>query len=186
MFCPILLIYRSSDKKHLINEDIERWCSEHNILFSSYTDALTKLMFNRTFRTLLYYRLNKVPSYLKSVFHQDKSFFISPSCDIEGGLFFWHPLSTYLYAKHIGKNCTIRQLTTFGNLGKKDPSARPIIGDNVDIGVNVTIIGNIKIGDNVTIGAGTVITKDVPDGCNVVGNPAYIIRRNGIKCHEKL
>jgi len=143
-------------------------------------------MFNSSFRTVIYYRLTNLPNWVRSLYKNDDSFFISPSCEIDGGLFFFHPLSTYVYAKRIGKNVTIRQLTTFGNLGVKDPNARPVIGSNVDIGVNVTIIGNISIGDNVTIGAGSVITKDIPDNCNVVGNPAYIVRRNGVKCKEAL
>lgn len=186
MFYPVLVCYRRAGNRELIDEDITRWCAEHGVNNIRMEDALTKLMFNKTFRTVLYWRLPALPSFIKSVYKPDKSFFISPSCEIEGGLYFWHPLSTYLYARHIGKNCTIRQLTTFGNLGKKNPQARPYIGDNVDVGVNVTIIGDVKVGNNVCIGAGAVITKDIPDNCNVVGNPAHIIRRNGCKCLIKL
>ena len=53
----------------------------------------------------------------------------------------------------------------------------PIIGDNVYLGANVCIIGDIKIGNNVIVGAGAVVVKDVPDNCIVAGNPARIIRR---------
>ena len=52
----------------------------------------------------------------------------------------------------------------------------PTIGDNVSIGANVNIIGNITIGNNVEIGAGSVVVNDIPDNCVVVGNPARIIR----------
>lgn len=51
-----------------------------------------------------------------------------------------------------------------------------MIGDNVSLGCNVTIIGGVHIGNNVTIGAGSVVVKDVPDNCVVAGNPAKIIR----------
>lgn len=73
-------------------------------------------------------------------------------------------------------------LTTIGksNPQKKDLE-RPVIGNNVTLGANVMILGDIKIGDNVTIGAGSVVTKSVPDNCIVVGNPARIIRQDGEK-----
>ena len=46
-----------------------------------------------------------------------------------------------------------------------------IIGDNVRIGSNATILP-VKIGNNVIIGAGAVVTKDIPDNSIVKGNPA--------------
>lgn len=39
-----------------------------------------------------------------------------------------------------------------------------IIGDNVRIGVNVSVMPGVKIGDSVFIGAGLVLTEDVRDG----------------------
>jgi len=51
-----------------------------------------------------------------------------------------------------------------------------IIGDGTWIGENVCIIG-AKIGKNCVIGAGAIITKDIPDYCVVVGNPARIIKK---------
>ena len=56
---------------------------------------------------------------------------------------------------------------------------RPWLGDNVDVGANVVVIGGVRIGNNVKIGAGSVVTKDVPDNCTVVGNPARIIYKDG-------
>ena len=53
---------------------------------------------------------------------------------------------------------------------------QPIIGNTVNLGANVVIIGNIHIGDNVIVGAGSVVVKDIPDNCIVAGNPARIIR----------
>lgn len=42
------------------------------------------------------------------------------------------------------------------------------------------------IGNKVTIGARSEETKDVPDNCVVAGNPAIIIKENGIPCKKKL
>ena len=51
-----------------------------------------------------------------------------------------------------------------------------IIGNNVWIGANATILPGVKIGDNVVIGAGAVVTKDVPANSVAAGNPAVVIR----------
>lgn len=78
----------------------------------------------------------------------------------------------------IGANCTLRHSTTLGNkkLADGSYSTSPRIGNNVDIGSNVVIIGPITIGDNAVVGAGSVVVKDVPAGAVVVGNPARVIR----------
>ena len=55
--------------------------------------------------------------------------------------------------------------------------AKPvIIGNDVWIGGNVTILPGVHIGDNVVIAAGAVVTKDVPSNSLVGGIPAKIIR----------
>jgi putative colanic acid biosynthesis acetyltransferase WcaB len=79
----------------------------------------------------------------------------------------------------IGENCTLRNSTTIGHKALEDGSFSkcPRIGNNVNIGANVCIIGDIKIGDNVTIGAGSVVTKNVPPDCVIVGNPARILEK---------
>ena len=78
----------------------------------------------------------------------------------------------------IGKNCLLRNSITIGSKVLEDGTITKAatIGDDVDIGSNSVIIGDIKIGDNVTIGAGSVVVKNIPDNCIVAGNPAKIIR----------
>lgn len=78
----------------------------------------------------------------------------------------------------IGSNCILRHSTTIGNKKYADGrcSASPIIGDNVEIGSNVVILGPIKVGDNAIIGAGSVVVKDIPARTVVAGNPAKVIR----------
>ncbi|SHN17932.1 serine acetyltransferase [Mucilaginibacter sp. OK098] len=79
----------------------------------------------------------------------------------------------------IGENCVLRNGTTIGHKKLADGSfsACPRIGNNVDIGANVCIIGGVTIGDNVVIGAGSVVTKDVPADCVAVGNPARVLEK---------
>ncbi|MFV0590289.1 MAG: serine O-acetyltransferase [Draconibacterium sp.] len=76
----------------------------------------------------------------------------------------------------IGENVTVRQNTTIGNA--KSGGRCPVIEDNVNIGANVVIIGDIRIGRNSIIGAGSVVIKDVPPFSIVAGNPAKFIKKN--------
>lgn len=110
------------------------------------------------------------------------------------------------YGKHIeiGKGCFIQQCCTFFGRGgitlgenvlvgpkvniitiNHDPDpenrsatyGRPVvIGDNVWIGINSTILPGVSIGCGAIIGANSVVTKDVPPMTVVAGNPARIIK----------
>ena len=75
----------------------------------------------------------------------------------------------------IGDDVTIFQGVTLGGTGKEKGKRHPTVGNNVVIGAEVIILGNITIGDNATIGAGSVVTKSVPAGVTVVGNPARVL-----------
>jgi acetyltransferase-like isoleucine patch superfamily enzyme len=49
-----------------------------------------------------------------------------------------------------------------------------VIGNNVWIGANCSIVAGVTIGDNVTIGAGCVIRQDIPSNTIVVGKSDYL------------
>lgn len=51
-----------------------------------------------------------------------------------------------------------------------------VIGDEVMIGANTTILPGITIGDGAIVAAGTLVHKDVPPGAFVGGNPMRVIR----------
>lgn len=57
-----------------------------------------------------------------------------------------------------------------------DTPARVIIGNDVWIGMNVTIMGGINVGDGSIIGSHALVTKDVPPYAIVGGVPAKIIK----------
>lgn len=54
--------------------------------------------------------------------------------------------------------------------------ASVVIGRNVWIGSNATVLPGVTIGDNAVVAAGSVVTKDVPADTVVVGTPARVIR----------
>lgn len=139
--------------------------------------VLYVLLLDKYYRSLFYYRIG-LPSLLVSWLWRGDSSFSITAKSIMGGAFCVHPSSTYLNAQYIGCNFTCRQNTTIGNKSDDKTNERPSIDDNVTLGANVVIIGNVRIGNNVTIGAGSVVVKDVPDNAIVVGNPARIIKYN--------
>ena len=58
------------------------------------------------------------------------------------------------------------------------------IGNDSLIGVRCIVLPGVSIGSQVVVGGGSVVTKDIPDNCMAVGNPARIIKtgvtvRNG-------
>lgn len=115
-----------------------------------------------------YKKLFKVPNYNCKIFGSTK---------IGGGLNCFHPFATVINAKTIGENFEFRNGLTIGNKNN-DNSLIPTIGNNVIVGANVCIIGNITVGDNVVIGAGAIVVKDIPSNSVAAGNPARVIKQN--------
>ena len=72
----------------------------------------------------------------------------------------------------IGNNCNISQGVTIGISGRGKRRGVPIIGNNVYIGVNAVIAGDITIGDNVVIAANSLVVRSVPPNVTVMGVPA--------------
>lgn len=50
-----------------------------------------------------------------------------------------------------------------------------VIGNNVFIGMQSTILKGVHIGNNVIIGANSLVNKDIPDNCVVAGNPCKLV-----------
>ncbi|MGG4491554.1 acyltransferase [Metabacillus idriensis] len=50
-----------------------------------------------------------------------------------------------------------------------------VIGDEVMIGANSTVLPGVEIGDGAIVSAGTLVHKDVPAGAFVGGNPMRVI-----------
>lgn len=57
-----------------------------------------------------------------------------------------------------------------------------MVGNNVKIGDNACLLGDIKVGHNVEIAQGSVVLQDLPDGSQVSGVPASI---NSMKDDKK-
>lgn len=189
-FVPLLILYGLTNARSLIVADVQRWATLMSWANLSTQKSLLRLLAEcPEFRNLYYYRVDRSNLAARLSMHVLKKFypgcatlFIDRTCDIGPGLFLQHAFSTIIMAD-LGENCWINQQVT---IGYRDKSSRPWIGDNVRITAGAKVIGGIKIGNNVTVGANAVVIKNVPDNCVVVGVPAYIVRRNGVKVREEL
>lgn len=84
----------------------------------------------------------------------------------------------------LGDNCLVGHNVVFATLNhgfapeerQSMLSAPIVVGRNVWIGSNSTILQGVTIGDNSIIAAGSVVTKDVPANAIVAGVPARFIR----------
>ena len=89
-------------------------------------------------------------------------------CNIGPGLCIWHGYNVVINSEVvIGKNVVIRQGVTIGNV--KVGGGVPKIGNDVEIGCNSVVIGDINIGDGAVIGALTLVNKNVLPGEMCVG-----------------
>ena len=56
--------------------------------------------------------------------------------------------------------------------------ALPItVGNNVWIGMHVSVLPGVTIGNDVVIGTGSVVNRDIPDGVVAAGNPCRVLRK---------
>lgn len=96
----------------------------------------------------------------------------------------------YIHAQKgitIGENCVIASgvnimdinghelISTNRTIGRDKP-AEIILGDNVWIGLNVTILKGTNIGNNAVVGAGSVVKGNFQDNALIMGNPARLIK----------
>ncbi|MGM5630197.1 serine acetyltransferase [Apibacter raozihei] len=102
---------------------------------------------------------------------------IYPGTDIGEGFYLGHWGTVIINPKvKIGKNCNVAPGVTIGQTNRGDKEGVPVLGNEVWIGTNAVIVGNINIGNNVLIAPNAYVTRDVPDNSVVVGNLARIIQ----------
>ena len=57
------------------------------------------------------------------------------------------------------------------------PCKPVLIRESAWIGAGATILPGVCVGRHAIVGAGSVVTKDVPDYCVAVGNPARVVKQ---------
>jgi len=80
----------------------------------------------------------------------------------------------------VGDDCVVFHGVTLGGTGNHAGKRHPMLGDDVLIGTQATLLGPITVGSHTRIGANAVvIMRDVPGNATVVGAPARIVKLDG-------
>ena len=116
--------------------------------------------------------------YLNKIFHSVDLFY---AIDLPAHFGAEHPLGVVMGRAKYGDGFFFYQgCTVGGTRDKKGNLYYPVLGENVHMYSNSSILGRCNIGNNVNIGAGCIVkNQDVPDNSTVFGqSPNLIIKRS--------
>lgn len=150
--------YFQADRLRKINRKIPLYQYIYRKINST-SSRFCKKIYRRIYKIVCFWYKCEIPSSVK----------IGP------GLYINHPFCITINPHVvIGKNCNMHKGVTIGQENRGKRKGTPIIGNEVWIGVNATIVGNIKVGDDVLIAPGAYVNCDVPSHSIVIGNPCKI------------
>ena len=167
---------------------------------TSWKSIIKQLIKNKCFRPIFTLRMcqhfdsknNKIMLAIFRIMHRnncDKAgLLMSWKCDIGPGFSLTHTFGSGItdLAK-LGSNITLLHGTSIAqkdSISEKDGSRTShgaIVGDNVWLGPNSTIVGGVNIGKSSIVGANTLVSKDVPEESIVVGNPQKVLNKKAIE-----
>lgn len=189
MGVPLLLPLLVARNRSVVLADCERWSLAQGRGARRDVRQLLSLLSLRDFRTVYLYRLRHgglttlLLSEVLSWLYPGEQTLLIWTAEIGPGLYIQHGIATIVAARRIGANAWINQQVTIGYTNATDT---PELGDNVTVGCGAKILGKVHVGDGAVIGANAVVVKNVPPRCTVVGVPARIVRREGVRVNESL
>ncbi len=98
------------------------------------------------------------------------------STPIGGGLYVPHPFGIIVGHGRIGRDVTLLQDVTIGNVAGIDGRGT-IVADGCYIGAGAKVLGDITLGKQAVVGANSVVRINIPAGATAVGIPARILDR---------
>jgi serine O-acetyltransferase len=181
---PHFVVWRCSAARGLVLADVARWDA---ILYDRADPpplpAFVRLMTRHPeFRNLFYHRTG-LPGRLCAWLCRPLPTLHITTPEIGPGLYIQHGFATIISARRIGRDCWINQQVTIGYANRDDA---PTLGDGVTVNAGAKVIGAVHVGDRAKVGANAVVVKDVPANVTVVGVPARIVRRDGVRVDEAL
>jgi len=149
--------------------------------------SLLEVFFLPGFKVIIYYRIAHF-LYLKKHFFlarllsekakRKTGIEIHPGATIGKRLFIDHGIGIVIgETSVIGDDVVIYHGVTLGAVEITSGKRHPTIGNNVILGCNCTILGNIYIGDNCKVGAASVVLKSVKRNSTVIGVPGEIVKK---------
>lgn len=174
---PHALCYACSKNKEHIAADVAAYKED-----GKRGSFLWFMTYNPSFRTLFYHRIGGISKLISWLAPGQVTLTIPKTTKMGDGVLLFHSYGTILNAREIGEGCRIVCNITLGDKKGKTP----IIGKHVEILPGAVIAGDVTVGDNCVIGPNAVVYKSVPANCVVVGNPAYILKKDGVVVNEKL
>lgn len=146
------------------------------------TQFIYHLIYDKPHRNVFYYRVGRIHFLFSWLLPRCYYTKINQNMNIGHDIQMEHAFNTFLNAKSIGDHFRCFHNVTLGQKNGKTPT----IGNNVVVSCGASILGDCIIGDNVIIGAGCVVVKSVPANSTIIGNPAVIVKKEGIKTYELL
>lgn len=184
---PHLALMLFGGGRSVVEKDLDRWAQA--LTGKKPADTMQRICFfvrlmtfKAEYRNLFYYRTGFIGKLLSVACRPMPTLFIDTP-RIGAGLFIQHGFCTIIAAAEIGENCWINQQVTIGFSNATD---LPTIQDNVTINAGAKVIGKVSVGKNSKVGANAVVVKDVPADVTVVGVPAYIVRKDGMRVNLPL
>lgn len=160
----------------------KNWISDcYNYMVCHYIKFFKKIVI--VSRKYIYYRDKKgLINKILMVWYQRKFHLLARKShvNIQGkfgsNLKIWHENIIVNRYAELGDNVQFHGNNCVGNNGK-DLKKCPKIGNNVDIGYGVTIIGDVEIADDIVIGANSLVNKSFTEkGIVIAGVPARKIK----------
>jgi serine O-acetyltransferase len=159
--------------KSIYNKDLNRYNYQPSVYLRLFHFLLRKSSTSKFVLSRQIYRV------LYRIWSVRKGLEIPATLNVGPGLYLGHPYNITINPKTIiGANCNIHKGVVIGQCNRGKYEGVPTIGNQVWIGINAAIVGNVTIGDDVLIAPNSFVNVDVPSHSVVFGNPCIIKHRN--------
>ncbi len=123
--------------------------------------------------------LKLICKYILRIYRLKYGLEIPVETKIGKGLYLGHAYNITINPEvKIGDNCNLHKGCLIGQENRGKRKGAPKLGNQVWVGINAVIVGNVIIGDDVLIAPNTYVNCDIPSHSIVYGNPCVIKHRD--------